>query len=104
MQAREIVCIRTTGEKVYLIAETDRNTWKVRRPVISEHGEIRHETEEFFSSELATVVEYAQSMVQEMILKAKCQKELMKTELSLTNEVEAEVARAIDDDREDKIN
>lgn len=94
MNPHDIVCIKVTGEKVFLIAETDRRTWMVRRPQIADNGGIFHNTEEFFEVELEPVASYAARMVAEMKLKARSQKELYKDELAMTQEIEEEVAMA----------
>lgn len=94
MNKQDIVCIKTSGEKVYLIALTDRNTWQVRRPNVTEAGAIEHSVDEFFAGELEPVEAYYTRLVDEMIMKAKVQKKLLKAELSITEELEAEAERA----------
>lgn len=95
MTKGQVLCIKTTGEKVYLIAETDRRTWQVRRPIINDNGGIIHEIEEFFENEMETIEDFAKRLVGEMITKARAQKALLKAELAVTEEFEKEVAEAV---------
>jgi hypothetical protein len=86
----EVAVVRTTGEKVYVIAENERHMFVVRRPCISENGSISHVTEEFFTGELSTLASYADEKVREMVLQTRAQKSLLKAELQLTEELEQE--------------
>jgi hypothetical protein len=90
----EVAVVRTTGEKVYVIAENDRHTFTVRRPCISETGGIIHLTEEFFAGEIATFEDYAAEKVREMTIQTKSQKKLLKAEMEVTEEIEQEVLEA----------
>jgi len=101
MKLHDIICIKTTGEKVFLLAETERKTWKVRRPVIAENGSIGHEVEEFFEAELESVEDFTKRLVSEMILKANSQRKLLSVERAIVEEVENEAAIA--DDQADGI-
>lgn len=76
MKAGDILVVRTTGEKVYLIAETDRGTWKVRRPNTKTDGAIEHTVDEFFEGELSTIEDFADAQVQEMVIRHTSQKKL----------------------------
>lgn len=88
MTSGEIVILKTTGEKVHLIAETDRRTWKVRRPSIAKDGAIEHLTEEFFETELESIEDFADRTIAEMKLKAHKQKELFIVEQKIEAELQ----------------
>ena len=90
----EVAVVRTTGEKVYVIAENDRHVFTVRRPCIGENGGITHLTEEFFAGEISTFEDYATAKVHEMILQTKSQKSLLKAEMQVTEEIEQEAIEA----------
>ena len=90
----EVAVVRTTGEKVYVIAENDRHVFTVRRPCIGESGGIMHLTEEFFAGEISTFEDYATEKVREMILQTKSQKSLLKAEMQVTEEIEQEAIEA----------
>lgn len=94
MKEADIVVIRTTGEKVYLLGETDRGTWKVRRANVSDSGTIEHVVDEFFAGELATLEQFADQQVSEMIIKATAQKRLYKAETQIARDAETEVMEA----------
>jgi hypothetical protein len=79
MQLGDLLTIKTTGELVYVLSETDRKTFKVRRPVMSRDG-ITHFTDEFFADELETIEEHLRRELADMKLKARLQKELLQEE------------------------
>lgn len=86
MQAGSIVVLRTTGEKVFLIAENENGTVEVRRANVNSNGAITHEVNSFFNEELATLEDFANEQVNEMLLKAKVQKRLLDLEAKLDQE------------------
>lgn len=75
----ELLAIKTTGELVYIISETDRKTYKVRRPSMTRDG-IVHSTDEFFADELETIEAHLRRELSDMKLKAKLQKEVLAEE------------------------
>lgn len=85
----DVLCLRTTGERVCVIdTDTSDEKTEVRRAVIGEGGAISHSPEWFFDFELESVEDHANRQVSEMILKSKAQVKLMKVETKLQKELE----------------
>lgn len=81
MTVGEILCIKTTGEKVYVLdlftrtfMDTPRNMVTVRRPNVADGGGIIHETLDLFADELEPVDAHAERQIQEMVLKQNASK------------------------------
>jgi len=77
-----LVVIRTTGEKVMVlegfISEVLEGyvRYVVRRPSVSKEGFINHEGDEFYEFELATIEEFGNAQVDEILLKDKIEDRL----------------------------
>lgn len=83
VNANDILCIKTTGEKVYVLntfirsfANKDdlRNMVTVRRPNVADGGGIIHETFDLFEDELESIESHAERQIQEMVLKQNASK------------------------------
>jgi hypothetical protein len=85
----DIVCVKTTGERVCVLNQT-RDIVQVRRPVGGPDGSVSHEVSEFNEFELETLKDHAARQVSEMILKANAQKELIQAETQIETELQAE--------------
>jgi hypothetical protein len=95
----EIFCIKTTGEKVYILdlftrsfQDTMRSFVTVRRPNVADGGGIIHETLDLFVDELESVDDHAERQIQEMLLKQKASKRF--EELVTTQEAKSETQAA----------
>jgi hypothetical protein len=84
VKAGEICVIKTTGEKVFVLAVTEVNTARVRRPLLFETGAISHAEEIYTVDELESTEDHATRQVAEFGLKARAQKQLRKLEEELT--------------------
>lgn len=69
-----IMCLRATGEIVFVLGTYDNGEIKVRRPVMTRDG-IRHQEDGFTAAEIETVESHLRRELEEMKLKAKLQKE-----------------------------
>ena len=78
MNVGDICCIKTTGEKVFILdlftrtfSGIIRDMTTVRRPNVTDGGGITHETLDLFVDELESMDSHAERQVQEMVLKQK---------------------------------
>lgn len=80
MQFGDLLCMKTTGELVYVLGvyevEGQRTTVDVRRPVMGRAG-ISHPTNGFFADELETPEQHLRHEAKEMMLKANIQREVL---------------------------
>lgn len=72
-QEGEIVCVKTTGERVIVLdlPGDDADFYDVRRPVIFNSGEIKHEETSFLEFELETLEDHIERQIAEQRLIAK---------------------------------
>jgi len=75
-QPGQIVVLRTTGEKVCILELKAGPTYIVRRPSVSKDGFINHEGNQLYEFELATIEEFGNAQVDEILLKEKIEKRL----------------------------
>jgi len=76
MNAGDIVCVKVTGEKVFILDLYTRTfagvavpMGTVRRPNVADGGGIQFDTMDFFIDELEPLEAHAERQVQEMVLK-----------------------------------
>ena len=89
-QEGDIVCVKTTGERVF-VRSLDTSTATVRRAIVGEFGIAGYEEVKFDANEVETIKDHASRQVSEMILKAEAQKDLIKAESKIQAELEADV-------------
>jgi len=75
-----IMCLKATGEIIFVLGEGDNGGVQVRRPVMTQADGIRHQLDEFTTDEIETVEEHLRKELAEMKLKAKLQKEAFASE------------------------
>lgn len=85
MNIGDIVCLKVTGEKVYVLDLT-ADTASVRRPTISETGSIYHIVESFNADELESMEDFAQRQIKEVFIKAQAQRDLEKLDRELDDD------------------
>ena len=73
-----IMCLKATGEIVYVLEDTQDGV-RVRRPIMTRDG-IRHDVDVFTAAEIETVEAHLRKELDEMKLKAKLQKEAFASE------------------------
>jgi hypothetical protein len=69
-----IMCLRATGEIVFVLGTYDSGNIRVRRPIMTRDG-ILHQEDSFTAAEIETVESHLKRELEEMKLKAKLQKE-----------------------------
>jgi hypothetical protein len=89
MEKGDIVTLKTTGEKVVLLAHKP-GCWDVRRPNVNKDGGVNHELETFMEIELESIDAFTDRSIKEMKMRARKQKELLKEEQAVVEELEAE--------------
>lgn len=87
----EILALKTTGEKVFIL-DVNEKAVTVRRAHTGESGVYAHKTETFTVGEVETPKQHMQRQIAEMIEKGECQKELMIAEKKLNEQLEKELA------------
>ena len=87
----DIVCVKTTGERVCVLGNTDNmGHIQVRRATPVNDGGMVYVDTEFNDFEVETIPDHAKRQVSECIIKAEAQKELIKAETKFQQELEAE--------------
>lgn len=80
MKFGDILCLKTTGELVFVLgepaADSENKSISVRRPTMTREG-IIHSTDVFYQAELETPEEHLRHEAQEMVLKADIQEEML---------------------------
>jgi hypothetical protein len=77
MQFGDILCLKTTGELVFVLTTYDNlKTADVRRPTMERDG-IFHKVDTFFQAELETPEEHLRREAKDMILKGDIQNEVL---------------------------
>lgn len=78
MQFGDILCLKVTGELVFIL-DTFNGTSEVqvRRPTMGRDG-IKHVVDRFYQTELETAEEHLRHEAKEMLLKGKIQQEIFK--------------------------
>lgn len=74
-----IMCLRTTGEIVFILGAYESGDIKVRRPVMTRDG-IVHQEDGFTEAEIETVESHLRRELEEMKMKARLQKEAFASE------------------------
>jgi hypothetical protein len=73
------MCLKATGEIIFVLGTYDNGDIKVRRPVMTRDG-IEHHLDAFNAEEIETVESHLRKELDEMKLKAKLQKEAFAAE------------------------
>lgn len=89
--AGTILCLKTTGEKVFVLDVPNDQSVVVRRAHTGESGVYMHKTETFTQGEVETTREHKQRQIADMIESGECQKELMLAEKKLNKELQTEL-------------
>jgi hypothetical protein len=97
----QVAIIKVTGEKCFILEENMPGNYNVRRPIITEKGNIIHVEDTFRQEELETLEEHADRQISEGVIKLKAQKRMALIEQEALLEFEAE---QIDNDKQETPN
>ena len=76
MEYGTILCMKTTGELVFVLGQGENGDVRVRRPVMTRDG-IDQQVNFFHEAELETIEEHLRHEAKEMVLKSKIQEEIL---------------------------